>query len=219
MDTEVRASAEPSGTRMSGRRNRRAEIVRGLRERTSASAAELADGLGVHPNTIRFHLAGLERDGEVVRERQSAQAPGRPELRFRLSPAAEPATERADLLARILLSRLAAAENPEAEAEAAGHQWGSAEAQNRTGARTEAVDDLVRMLEESGFAPARRGGSQIDLLSCPLRQFLGTHGRLVCAIHRGMMTGFLDAVGSPNAVESLTPFATATSCSTRLQTR
>lgn len=218
MDTEAFPTAEPSGARSSGRRNRRAEIVRALREHTSASVAELAEGLGVHPNTIRFHLSGLEGDGEVVREQRPAYSPGRPELRFRLSPAAEPPTERADLLGRILLSRIAAAEDPTAEAEAAGRQWGSTEAQSRTGAYAEAVDDLVSMLEEAGFAPARRGGNQIDLLNCPLRQFLGTHGRLVCSIHRGMMAGFLDAVGTPSAVESLTPFATATCCRTRLQT-
>ena len=219
MDTQARPSAEPSGTRSPGRRDRRAEIVRRLRERTSASVAELAAGLEVHPNTVRFHLFGLERDGEVVREQQPTQTPGRPALRFRLAPAAEPTTGRADPLAGILLSRIAAAEDPTAEAEAAGRQWGSAEAQSRVGAPTEAVEGLVGMLEEAGFAPTRRGGDQIDLLSCPLRQFLGTHGRLVCAIHRGMMAGFLDAVGSPNTVESRIPFATATSCRTRLRSR
>lgn len=221
MDIEAGSHAQRSGSPTSGRRDRRAEIVRRLRESADATVAELAEVLDVHPNTVRFHLTALERSGDVVRVRQTPHTPGRPELRFRLAPAAEPATDRVDLLARILLTRIAEAEDPTTEAEAAGRHWGSAEAERTASAEghADAVEDLIGMLEESGFAPARRGRDRIDLLSCPLRQFLATHGTLVCSIHRGMMAGFLEGTQSLSTVDSLEPFATATSCRTRLQTR
>lgn len=210
--TRRRESAEP-------RHERRSEILRTLRERTSASAAELADLLGVHPNTVRFHLGVLESSGTIVRERQMTRTPGRPELRFRLPPTRNSAGLRADLLARILLTRIAAGDDPENEAEDAGCQWGSDEAERAARTESDAVRGLLETLESSGFAPSVKDDAEIDLHNCPLREFLDTHGRLVCAIHKGMMAGFLDAAQAPYAVDSLVPFATATTCRAHLRRR
>lgn len=220
---EMTAAGSSGSSRRGGsaapRHERRSEIVRTLRGRTSASAVELADLLGVHPNTIRFHLGVLERSGAVVREQSVTQTPGRPELRFRLPPAQTSAGVRADLLARILLTRIAAGDDPEIEAEKAGHQWGSDEAvrSGRTG--SDAVAGLLDVLESSGFAPSAGEGAAIDLHNCPLREFLDPYGRLVCAVHSGLMTGFLDAAQSPCTVDSLVPFASATTCRAHLQQR
>lgn len=201
------------------RHERRSEILRALRERTSASAAELADLLGVHPNTVRFHLSVLERSGSVVRAQSTSATPGRPELRFRLPPTQTSVGLRADLLARILLSRIAAGDDPQSEAEEAGRQWGTGEAVRAGRTGTDAVADLLDVLESTGFAPSANDGAAIDLHNCPLREFLDSHGRLVCAVHRGLMTGFLDAAQSPRTVSSLVPFATATTCRAHLQQR
>jgi predicted ArsR family transcriptional regulator len=206
-----------------------------LRQRTSATVAELADALEVHPNTIRFHLGSLEEAGDVVREKAKSRAPGRPELRYRLTPSDGEADRRADLLARILLARVAEAEDPEAEAEAAGRHWGSsaaADAGEAAGvgesagggkAATESgsggVEGLIETLESTGFAPVRTEPNAIELFNCPLREFLGAHGRLVCEVHRGLMAGYLDASRSTYSMESLEPFATEASCRARLHTR
>lgn len=200
-------------------RTRRAEILRVLRERTTATAAELADAVGVHPNTIRFHLRILERSGDVVREQVPSRTPGRPELRFRLSPSHGSTELRADLLARILLNRIAASADSEREAESAGHQWGSGAAATAGASAADAIEGLVDTLEATGFAPTRSEADMIELHNCPLREFLATHGRLVCSIHRGLMSGYLDAAESSSAVESLEPFATAASCRARLRRR
>src|SRR5699024_9285248 len=81
-----------------GRGDRRAEILRALRAETTATAAELAEALGIHPNTVRFHLGVLESNGDVIREQVPARRPGRPELRFRI--VARPSAAGPDLLAR-----------------------------------------------------------------------------------------------------------------------
>ncbi|MGC3022423.1 MULTISPECIES: helix-turn-helix transcriptional regulator [unclassified Brevibacterium] len=221
MDTRLGPRGDSLGRPDStaARGGRRAEILRQLRGRSSATAVELAESLGVHPNTVRFHLGVLERDGDVVRHTRPAHGPGRPEVRYFLTPATDSGPHRADLLARILLSRVASAPDPAGEAEEAGYQWGSGAAAGAGSRADSAVDGLIDTLDAAGFAPARLDGNQIDLHNCPLREFLGTHGSLVCAIHRGMMTGFLEAAQSSNAVESLEPFATPTSCRARLRRR
>ncbi|HJA59775.1 MAG TPA: helix-turn-helix domain-containing protein [Candidatus Brevibacterium intestinavium] len=200
-----------------GRGDRRAEILRALRAETTATAAELAEALGIHPNTVRFHLGVLESNGDVIREQVPARRPGRPELRFRI--VARPSAARPDLLARILLERVASAADPDSEAEDAGRQWGTGEGTGAGGAGDAAVDGLIDTLESTGFAPVRTEDDVIDLHSCPLREFLSTHGHLVCSIHRGLMAGYLDAAQSPSTVDSLEPFSTASSCRTRLRRR
>lgn len=209
--------ARPATT--SARGERRAEVLRLLRERTGASAVELAACLDVHPNTVRFHLGILEQDGDVVRETLPARTPGRPEVRYFAPPASEPGPHRADLLAGILLSRVATASDPAAEAEDAGYQWGSGEAARAAGRDGSAVDGLIDTLDSAGFAPTLTDDADIDLHNCPLREFLGTHGKLVCSVHRGMMTGYLDGAGSSSAVASLEAFATPTSCRAHLRRR
>ncbi|UVI37768.1 helix-turn-helix transcriptional regulator [Brevibacterium spongiae] len=221
MDTRPKPRSDsptrPASTSAGGRR--RSDILRLLRERTSATAVELAEGLDVHPNTVRFHLGILERDGEVLREAQSAGTPGRPEVRYFAPPASEPGPRRADLLAEILLARIASSANPAAEAVDAGYQWGTGEAARAQRRGSSAVDGLIDALRESGFGPTLEDRTQIDLHNCPLREFLSAHGRLVCAVHSGMMTGFLDGAGSSQTVDSLEAFATPTSCRARLRRR
>ena len=46
------------------------------------SIAELAEDLGVHPNTVRFHVESLLEQGQVRRVTPRHRAPGRPPLLF-----------------------------------------------------------------------------------------------------------------------------------------
>ncbi|MFN8029274.1 MAG: helix-turn-helix domain-containing protein [Dermatophilaceae bacterium] len=59
--------------------DRRALVLRVLRgTRAPMGIAELAEQIGLHPNTIRFHLDGLDNDGLVEPSIESTTAPGRP---------------------------------------------------------------------------------------------------------------------------------------------
>lgn len=66
----------------------RGKIVAELRNRGSASAAELAAVFGLSPNAVRQQLVILERDG-LVEEKSVRRGPTKPTLEFSLTPEAD----------------------------------------------------------------------------------------------------------------------------------
>jgi len=66
----------------------RGKIVAELRERGSASAADLAALFGLSPNAVRQQLVVLERDG-LVAERSVRRGPTKPTLEFSLTAEAD----------------------------------------------------------------------------------------------------------------------------------
>lgn len=180
------------------------------------TVADLAGRLDVHLNTVRFHLRVLEADGQVVRARTRPSAPGRPELTFRIPPTTASGPQRADLLAHVLLDHLGAAEDSRTRAIAAGRHWGRAEARRAVENGEMPMEGLVAMLEVAGFAPAQSSSECLDLHHCPLQEFLGESQRLACAVHEGMMAGYLDEAKSSMAVASLEPFSAPGICRTYL---
>jgi predicted ArsR family transcriptional regulator len=66
----------------------RGKIVAQLRERGTASAAELAQVFGLSPNAVRQQLVVLERDG-LVEERAVRRGPTKPTLEFSLTSKAD----------------------------------------------------------------------------------------------------------------------------------
>lgn len=66
----------------------RGKIVAELRERGSASAADLAALFGLSPNAVRQQLVVLERDG-LVEEHPVRRGPTKPTLEFSLTPKAD----------------------------------------------------------------------------------------------------------------------------------
>lgn len=106
---------------------RRAEVLAVLRAAGAPlGVAVIAERLGVHPNTVRFHLAALTRAGLVERVGSGPSGPGRPPLAFGVRQAAEPAGPRGyHLLAAILAGGLAAGADPAGQAAEAGRAWGA----------------------------------------------------------------------------------------------
>src|SRR5262249_39766558 len=62
----------------------RGRIVAALRKRHGASAADLADELGLSPNAVRQHIATLEREG-LVTERSVRRGRTKPTYEFSLT--------------------------------------------------------------------------------------------------------------------------------------
>src|ERR671935_1541945 len=102
----------------------RLRIVRRLARAGSASLPELAAAAGVHRNTVRPHLATLERAGMVVRGRSRPEGRGRPAVRYRLRD--EWALPTADFrgLAALLAAALERAGADERQLRALGEDWG-----------------------------------------------------------------------------------------------
>ena len=105
---------------------RRHEVLQVLKAaRAPMQIRTIADKLGVHPNTVRFHLDVLTDDGRVERVAAERGRAGRPPLLFRaVQQMDRGGTRRYRLLAEILTTGIAAGKNPRARALAAGRAWG-----------------------------------------------------------------------------------------------
>jgi predicted ArsR family transcriptional regulator len=184
------------------------------------SITAIADKLGVHPNTVRFHLDTLVSDGRVEHVEPDSRRPGRPPLMFRAVRQMDRGGARHyRVLAEILINGLAAERNPGDKALEAGRAWGRqlespAHRAKGIGAE-ESVDDLVGVLDELGFAPERRESDeekQVGLRHCPFLELAETRTSVVCPIHLGLMQGALEKWEAPVAVNRLEAFVEPDLC-------
>jgi predicted ArsR family transcriptional regulator len=86
----------------------------------------------------------------------------------------------------------------------------------------QATADLVRVLDEIGFAPeAVTSGRkrQVLLHHCPFREAAEQHREVVCSVHLGLMRGLLEESGAPLQAERLDPFVEPSLCVTHLAAR
>lgn len=167
---------------------------------------------------MRFHLDALAGQGQVERLDTAPAGPGRPPLVFRARRRMDPAGPRNyRLLAGILASGLVAGPDPATRATEAGRAWGTYLAGPPAPALSakQAVDRLVGLLDDRGFAPERRsagGRKQIGLRHCPFLELADTQARVICPVHLGLMRGAMTALGAPVTVERLDPFAEPDLC-------
>ncbi|HEU0191654.1 MAG TPA: helix-turn-helix domain-containing protein [Mycobacterium sp.] len=181
---------------------------------------QIADELGVHPNTVRFHLDALLEEGRVEHVESDNKGRGRPALLFRsVRQMDRGGTRHYRLLAEILTIGLAADEDASTKALAAGRAWGERLQQHSdqpapVGA-DESIDQLVDMLDELGFEPERtetEGETRVSMRHCPFLELAESRADVVCPIHLGLMQGVLQTWGSPVAVDRLDAFAEPDLC-------
>lgn len=201
----------------------RQRLVNELRdEREGLDAQELGRRLGLHANTVRWHL-GVLADAGLVSQRRAARAtPGRPRTIYALSPGAgSSGKEEFRLLASVLTGALAQDREAETKAEVAGFDWGRYLAPRRAPlappSDEEAIAEIVHLLDDQGFAPEVEG-DEVRLHRCPYADLAEQHPEVVCAVHRGIVAGALDSLGSDLDVE-LTPFVQPELCVVRLLRR
>src|ERR1700758_5406168 len=210
-------------TRVPPTGRRRREVLRLLRSSPAPmSIAAIADRLGVHANTVRFHLDSLVADDQVEQVEHGRNAPGRPPLMFRaIRQMDRGGTRHYRLLAEILITALAAERDPRAKAMAVGRAWGrkldSTLESLPTEAKSaeEATADLVGLLDELGFAPERRtsnGEQRVGLRHCPFLELAETRASIVCPIHLGLMQGALETWAAPVTVDRLDAFVEPDLC-------
>lgn len=205
---------------------RRRAVFDAVREASApVGITEVAERLGVHPNTVRFHLDALVAQGRVERTLEQPSGPGRPRTVHTARRGMDRGGARHyQLLARVLVSRLASAgPATEAAAEAieAGRDWGRHLVEpfvpSRRPTARESVERVTAMLDDLGFAPRPDGHDadspdRIRLRHCPFLELAEENGRVVCSVHLGLMRGALAAMGAPVTAARLEPFATADSC-------
>ena len=208
----------------------RMRLLRLLRETPTGPDGEgglgvqdLAARSGLHVNTVRTHLDRLVAEGLVLRHRQARSAPGRPRLAFTAVPRPDPrADDRSYRLLAEMLTGLVSDALPDAHRTSveAGRAWGrylaESPAPHRRTTEAQAVQALLRTLDEVGFSPEVAAdddtGRTVLLRSCPFLEVAEAHRDVVCSIHLGLMQGALAEMRAPVTADRLEPFAAPSLC-------
>lgn len=213
--TESKPAQQPTG--------RRAEILRILRDtRRPMGITEVAERLGIHANTARFHLETLVSNGQVEHLPADRGVPGRPARLYRPVQGMDPRGPRHyRALAEALAESLSATPDTRSRAIEAGRSWGRRQALESAEAvdSSDSVALLIHMLDELGFAPERPAGTdrhRIGLRHCPFLELALDRREVVCSLHLGLMQGALEAWGSPVVIDQLDAFVEPDLCSARL---
>lgn len=184
------------------------------------STADVAESLGLHANTVRPHLERMRDVGLLESRPDTRGAVGRPQKLYNLAPDApslglEPPVF--PMLARMLLSMAATAGLDGDVAAEAGRDEGRRMA-HRSPAPASCVDAAVGMLDELGFDPARVDQDDVATIAfthCPFADLAASQPDLVCALHRGVLEGFVDELGGAQMV-SFNDLSDRAPCRTRL---
>jgi predicted ArsR family transcriptional regulator len=165
------------------------------------STAQVAEGVGLHPNTVRPHLERLRGDGLLEVDRRGQGTVGRPQHRYRLAPdAPAPFSESP---AHSALSEMLAGVAEELGAGApqaleAGRSRGRRAPAGAGRAGKSCVEALVGELEEMGFDPAtarQEATVTVSFGRCPFREIAEAHPELVCHMHQGLVEGIVERLG------------------------
>lgn len=168
------------------------------------STAELADRLGLHPNTIRPQLERMREVGLLRMSVDSHGAVGRPQHRWSAALDApslglEPAGFR--LLAHLLADAAAKGALSADQVRRIGASRGKEQAAvvaGRAGTRA-CLQRLVEQLADLGFDPAVDADSgdsmTVAFARCPFRELAVAFPDLVCQLHRGLTEGIAGGAG------------------------
>ena len=183
--------------------------------------AEIADTLGLHPNTVRPHLERMREIGLLDVTTDARGEVGRPQHRYSLAADApslglEPPTM--PMLARLVLQMAQQVGASPADATAVGAAEGRARAASYADAPS-ALEALVADLDRLGFDPLVADAAEDDapddsdtdsvvavvaFANCPFADVARAHPNLVCALHRGLVAGFVEQMGDAEVREFCT---------------
>ena len=198
------------------------------------TVTELAEHMGLHPNSVRESMATLLEAGLVARARRPAVDRGRPSWTYRSVAPAQPsalAREFADVCAAVAEHLADTVPDPEAAARDIGARWGRRMvdvAGPPAGRNGQPLDEPQRidvhggrlrlLLSSLGYgALSEETAGQLTLHQCPLRVEGQVPSPLVCQMHRGMLDEVLERVSHGNVRAELTPFAGPDYCSVALR--
>jgi predicted ArsR family transcriptional regulator len=202
---------------------RRVQIVDELRGADDGlDVQELARRVGLHANTVRWHL-GVLADAGLVSSRPVGRAgPGRPRVVYMLEdePSSEAGVEDYRLLSAILTGVASQLADGPARAEEAGRAWGRHLVDRPSPLVSltdeEATSEVVELLDQQGFR-AETGDGEIRMRRCPFHELAEAHPGIVCAVHRGLISGALAELGSGLRVERLDAFVEPNLCIAKLE--
>ena len=188
------------------------------------STADIAETLGLHPNTIRPHLERMRDVGLLDVEVDSRGTVGRPTNRYcvaadapslGLEPPAFPTL--AGMLAEVAVQSLPAVEDITEVGRRQGRVAALRDAREAADGSGTARPTTVRAcaaalmaeLANLGFDPAGDldpGGegdasTTIAFAHCPFRELAEVYPQLVCNLHRGIIEGFAEAAADQAGID------------------
>jgi predicted ArsR family transcriptional regulator len=196
---------------MNGERQREAILERLESAREGLDTTQLAEAVGLHPNTVRWHLGLLGDAGLVHSAPEPRHARGRPRVVHRLT-ADGAARDRDDyrLLATMLTAAVASNRDGEAVAYETGLRWG------RHLQAAEPECSVAELLDRQGFDAAAQE-DRIEMRRCPFYALAETSPQVICTLHRGIIDGALAESSAGLAVERLDPFVEPSLCIAHLR--
>ena len=201
----------------------RVRILEELRaEPDGLGVQELSAQLGLHANTVRWHLGILDEAGFIDSRPAPDGKPGRPRMLYVVRPGAVDPAPRDEhrLLATILTGCIAELSDGAQRAQEAGRVWGRYLVRRPSPLEhvsdKQAVAEVTRLLDEEGFAAVAEG-TDIHMRRCPFHDLAETNPEIVCAVHRGLIAGSLEGLGSGLQVEGLDIFVQPDLCIARLR--
>jgi len=215
---------DPSPTALGESRGRVLDVLRAIDG--PAGVQDVAERIGLHSNTARFHLDRLVDAGLAERQTESQGRPGRPRMVYVATPSDVPAGQRSYRLLAEMLTGLVNEKLPEpgAAAEKAGETWGRYLAERPApGQEVDAAEGLRRLstvLADVGFDPGPIDDAErpvIPLRHCPFREVAQRSREVICSLHLGLMRGALAETRAPLAAERLDPFVEPSLCLAHLR--
>lgn len=173
-------------------------------------ASAVADRLGLHVTTARFHLDQLTAAGLVQRRVGAEKRRGRPRVLYAPAGPVRDKDAREQLI-QVLAAALAREDDPESDASHAGRRWAET---FELPDPDDPIPGLVEVFERLGFEPETDADADADvdairLRACPFRDAARGHPEVVCAVHRGLIEQLLDGT-APDA--RLIPFVEPELC-------
>jgi predicted ArsR family transcriptional regulator len=184
-------------------------------------AASLAEAVGLHLTTTRFHLDVLEQARLVHRFVDRGGRPGRPRVLYQVvaegSSDQSGSEDRYQELAAVLAEALGGEPDlTRQRAEDAGRRWAETQVPVQDLSWEDGTRQLTDVFVRLGFAPRvvdDRDGRHVELTACPFREVARAHPQVVCAVHAGLLQGTLSRLSVPEAQQAgIRPFVAPDLC-------
>jgi len=183
-------------------------------------AASLAEAVGLHLTTTRFHLDVLEQARLVHRLVDRGGRPGRPRVLYQVVHEASDESGPGDSyreLAAVLAEALSGEPDVTRQrAEDAGRRWAETQVPVQDLSWEDGTRQVGNVFTRLGFAPRvvdDRDGRHVELTACPFREVARAHPEVVCAVHAGLLQGTLSRLSVPEAQQAgIRPFVAPDLC-------
>ncbi len=193
--------------------------------------SDIAETLGLHPNTVRPHLERMRDVGLLDVEVDSRGNVGRPVHRYSVAADAPSLGLEPPAFPKLatMLASVAALSVPDPNDVAlVGRDEGRALAHSGLGSssgtkQSTCSEAIVARLAELGFDPVSSGEAVVGFARCPYRELAELYPDLVCGLHRalveGLADGFAETLDGAVAVEDFHTLVDRDPCQVTLRSQ